>query len=110
MTTKAIHIEAVSDLSTQAFLNALNRFFDRRGKSIVIYSDNATNFVGADRKLKEVHQLFQSKQLQEKVQRSLTDIGIMWKFIPPRSPHGGLWRIVGSRSKIYENIIRKGFR
>jgi len=33
LTTKAVHIEAVSDLTTKAFLNALNRFFDRRGKS-----------------------------------------------------------------------------
>jgi len=52
--TKAVHIEAVSDLTTQSFLNALNWFFNRRGKSTIIYSDNATNFVGANRNLKEV--------------------------------------------------------
>lgn len=35
--TKAVHIELVSDLTTQSFLNDLNRFFDRRGRSSAIY-------------------------------------------------------------------------
>lgn len=56
LATRSIHVELVSDLSTDAFIRALNRFFDRRGKSIVIYSDNATNFVRANRKLKEWYQ------------------------------------------------------
>jgi len=51
MATKAIHLEAVSDLSSDAFLAALKRFISRRGKCTNIYSDNGTNFVGAARKL-----------------------------------------------------------
>jgi len=90
--TKAVHIELVSDLTTQSFLNALNRFFDRRGRSSAIYSDNATNFVGANNKLKELRQLFQSKQHLNNTEKALADIGVTWHFIPPRSPHfGGLW-------------------
>lgn len=42
-TTKVVHIELVTDLTTQLFLNALNRYFDRRRKNITIYSDNVTN-------------------------------------------------------------------
>lgn len=117
LATKAVHIEAVSDLTTQAFVNALNRFFDRRGKSTVIYSDNATNFIGANRKLKEVYQLFQTRQLQEDVMKNLTNIGVKWQFIPPRSPHfGGLWeaavksmkmllgRVLGEAHLTYEEL------
>jgi len=59
---KAVHIEVAIDLSTKSFLNALNRFFDRRGKCATIYSDNATNFVGANRHLKEVYQLFRDQK------------------------------------------------
>jgi len=51
MATKVIHLEAVSDLSSDAFLAALKRFISRRGKCTNIYSDNGTNFVGAARKL-----------------------------------------------------------
>lgn len=92
LATKAVHIEPVGDLTTTAFLNALNRFFDRRGKSLAIYSDNATNFVGANRKLHEIYKLFQEEQVQKKIQERLTDIGVRWHFIPPNSPYfGGLW-------------------
>jgi len=51
MATKAIHLEAVSDLSSDKFLEGLRRFFARRGKSENLYSDNGTNFVGASRVL-----------------------------------------------------------
>ncbi|XP_033231913.1 uncharacterized protein LOC117182907 [Belonocnema kinseyi] len=44
--TKAVHLELVCDLTTEAFLGALKRFCARRGKPNNIYSDNATNFVG----------------------------------------------------------------
>ncbi|XP_053968859.1 uncharacterized protein LOC128870282 [Anastrepha ludens] len=52
--TKAVHIEIVSDLSTDAFLAALKRMIGRRGLPTDIYCDNATNFVGASRKLQEL--------------------------------------------------------
>ncbi|GFT08887.1 uncharacterized protein TNCV_4104061 [Trichonephila clavipes] len=42
--TKATHLEVVSDLTTEAFLACLRRFIARRSKPSVIWSDNATNF------------------------------------------------------------------
>lgn len=47
MAVNAIHLEIVSDLSTEAFIAALNRFVSRRGIPSDIYSDCGTNFVGA---------------------------------------------------------------
>jgi len=52
LATKAVHLELVSDLSTQSFLAAFRRFCSRRGTPSHIYSDNGTNFVGANRLLK----------------------------------------------------------
>lgn len=52
LSTKAVHIELVSSLSTEAFLNALKRFIARRGKVLHTYSDNGTNFQGASNTLK----------------------------------------------------------
>lgn len=90
--TKAIHLELVSDLTTNSFISALKRFMARRGKVSNMYSDNATNFVGANNELKELRDLFLSEQHQHQVQNTLATDNIMWNFIPPRSPHfGGLW-------------------
>ncbi|XP_076375571.1 uncharacterized protein LOC143258910 [Megalopta genalis] len=92
LAVKAVHLELVSDMTTDGFLAALRRFTARRGKCHAIYSDNGTNFVGANRELKEIHQLLSSQDHQRKVDAYLTNEGINWHFIPPRSPNfGGLW-------------------
>ncbi|CAG7719526.1 unnamed protein product [Allacma fusca] len=45
---RALHLEMVTSLSTEAFLLSLRRFVARRGRPGTIYSDNGTNFVGAE--------------------------------------------------------------
>ncbi|GFW98419.1 integrase catalytic domain-containing protein [Trichonephila clavipes] len=60
LATKAVHIEAVGDLTTDSFIAALRRFSARRGAPRHIYSDNGTNFVGARRKLDEIRRLWLS--------------------------------------------------
>ena len=52
MSTKAVHLEAVGDLTSQTFIAALRRFVARRGLVKTLFSDNGTNFVGVKRKLK----------------------------------------------------------
>lgn len=47
LAVKAVHLELVTDLSTEAYLAALYRFMSHRGKPLTIASDNGTNFVGA---------------------------------------------------------------
>ncbi|KAL4092498.1 hypothetical protein QTP88_026999 [Uroleucon formosanum] len=90
--TKAVHVELVSDLSTDAFIAAFRRFWSRRGYCTTLWSDNGKNFVGANRKLKELRDLFSFQEHRAKVQRCVSEVGINWKFIPVYSPHfGGLW-------------------
>lgn len=67
--TKAVHIELVSSLTTEAFLAALRRFAARRGTPSHSYSDNATNFVGADRDLTEVFEFL--TQSEEEITKKL---------------------------------------
>ncbi|XP_046808485.1 uncharacterized protein LOC111690866 [Lucilia cuprina] len=89
--TKAIHLEATSEISTQAFLAAFARFFSRRGCPNTLYSDNGTAFVGA------CHILDADKtQFLSLVRRKLLELHcftpLEWHFIPPGAPHmGGLW-------------------
>ncbi|GFX67809.1 uncharacterized protein TNCV_1565101 [Trichonephila clavipes] len=86
--TKATHLEVVSDLTTEAFLACLRRFIARRFKPSVIWSDNATNFKGARNILNEWNEICKSNRIQ----LFSAEEGIEWNFIPPASPHfGGLW-------------------
>lgn len=52
MSVKAVHLEIVTDLSTDDFLAALDRFVTRRGIQSNLYSDCGTNYVGAVRRMK----------------------------------------------------------
>lgn len=90
--TKAVHLEAVSELSTEAFIATLRRFFSRRGYASTIYSDNATNFVGTKNKLYEIQAFLKSERHKDPINNYLNSKGISWHFSPPRSPHFiGLW-------------------
>ncbi|XP_055629519.1 uncharacterized protein LOC129770600 [Toxorhynchites rutilus septentrionalis] len=92
MCTKAVHLELVSDLSTDRFLQALRRFISRRGMCTDIYSDNGTNFIGARNKLREVLKLLRDSSHRNQVDKECSNQGIQWHFNPPSAPHfGGLW-------------------
>lgn len=86
MSVKAIHLEIVTDLSTDAFLAALDRFVARRGIPSHVYSDCGTNYVGAARQLKA---LFRDAKAQDRLSAHLP---CTWHFNPPAAPHfGGIW-------------------
>lgn len=54
MSTRAVHFEIVQDLTSEAFLAALERFVARRGLPSLIFSDLGTNFVGGNRTLTDI--------------------------------------------------------
>ncbi|UYV67850.1 hypothetical protein LAZ67_5002241 [Cordylochernes scorpioides] len=41
---RGVHLELVTSLSMEAFLQAFRRFIARRGRPLIVYSDNGTNF------------------------------------------------------------------
>jgi len=85
---KAVHLEVVSDLSTDAFLAAFDRFVGRRGLPSEVYSDCGTNFIGAD---KQLQALINSPQGQLAITTNSRP-HCKWNFNPPSAPHfGGLW-------------------
>ncbi|XP_062550918.1 uncharacterized protein LOC134215823 [Armigeres subalbatus] len=92
MSTRALHLEPVSNLTSEAFLAAQQRFVSRRGLPSKMISDNATNFEGACNELERLSALFKEEQFQKKLDQFCTQRSIEWSFIPPRSPHiGGIW-------------------
>ena len=94
LTVNAVH---VSDL---AFLAALRRFIARRGKPTLIWSDNGSNFVGADREIKNLFNFLCQQKTKLVVSEFCSTQGIEWKFIPQHSPHfGGLWEAAVKSTK-----------
>nr|XP_037870440.1 uncharacterized protein LOC101742864 isoform X2 [Bombyx mori] len=77
---KAVHIELVTALSSEAYIAALKRFVSRRGKPRSIWSDNGTNFVGACNELKGVLS-------NSDIASFMSQEGIDFNFSPPYSPH-----------------------
>lgn len=70
----------------------MRRFFARRGKAKIMFSDNATNFVGANNELRGLHEFLNSKEHNENVKQNFANSQIEWRYIPPRTPHfGGIW-------------------
>jgi hypothetical protein len=93
LVTKAVHLEVVTDLTTNAFIASLTRFVSRRGLCSHIFSDCGTNFVGADSALrKTLHSTIFSTAAQGELLYFSSHKQIEFHFNPPAAPHqGGLW-------------------
>ncbi|GBO21654.1 hypothetical protein AVEN_84636-1 [Araneus ventricosus] len=88
--TRAVHLEILTDLTSDALIATSKRFFARRDICTTIFSDHAANFVDANSKLKKFYQL--CKKLPGNLASYLVSQSTSWKFLPPRSPNfGGLW-------------------
>lgn len=116
MATRAIHLEAVSDLTAQGFIAAFKRFTARRGHCADLWSDNGTNFVGAARELKQLYAEERSSIAVE-IAGQLATNSTNWHWIPPHSPNfGGLWeagvkstkhhlrRVIGNSTLTFEEM------
>lgn len=103
MTTKAVHLELVTEMTSACFINALERLVSRRGCCKHIYSDNGTNFIGANNELTRISNLTNT----EKFNAFSNTNSLQWHFIPAKSPHfGGLWEAaVGSLKRHLKRIL-----
>ena len=90
LSTKAVHLEAVSNLTAQGFIQCFRRFIFRRGRCVKLWSDNGTNFGGASVELSRMFK--ESSRFYKDAAISVAEDGTTWSFIPPSAPHfGGLW-------------------
>lgn len=81
MVTRAVHLELVSDMTTEAFVAALQRFTSRRGLPREMHSDNGSNFRGAKSELNELYKLFWSQSAVEKIEGFCSPREITWFFL-----------------------------
>jgi hypothetical protein len=116
MTTKAVHIELVSDLSAETFLAAFQRLCSRRGVPKHVYSDCGTNFIKAAKSLKNEYEEFQLL-LPPEFFNEMGKLEVQWHFNAPAWPTaGGIWeravrsmkhhlrRVLGDQKLTYEEF------
>ena len=74
----------------------------RRGLPDEVYSDNGTNFIGADREL----QALLAQVEGHKIKESVANKGVKWHFNPPIAPHfGGVHEVMVKSAKKAIKVI-----
>ena len=109
--SRAIHIEDVSSLETDTFIQALLRFISVRGCPKEIWSDSGTNFTGAEKELRLLVQGMNDERIKSELHSRevewykcpLPD----WRFQPPAASHmSGVWkRLVRSVKKAMKAVL-----
>jgi hypothetical protein len=105
LVTRSVHLELADSLQTDDFILVLRCFVSRRGHPNEIFSDNGTNFKGADKELRDSLQQLD----QERVSDFLLQRFTKWNFIPPHAPHfGGVWeRLVRSVKTALKAVLKE---
>ena len=89
MTFQAVYLEIAFALDSHSFLQCFSRFCSRRITSEHVFSDNGSNFVGAERELQDSIRRCTTHPILSKLSRK----GVNWHFNPSgASHHGGLIR------------------
>ena len=103
LNTRAVHLELATDCSTMEFLQVLRRFFAIRGTPAVMISDNGTQFVGAEKELKEMVKGWKLAELRE----FCAEKGMKWRFTTPKAPHhnGCAEALVKTCKKALQKVI-----
>ena len=84
----AVHIELLFTLDSSSCINAIRRFIARRGEIRIIFSDNGTNFVSADKLLRKSIINWNVNHIENWLQQNT----MQWKYRPPEASHfGGFW-------------------
>ena len=103
LTTRAVHVEIVPSMEASSCVMGVERFVSRRGTPVIIWSDNGTNFVGAEKELRENIEKWNTINIAVDIAHK----GIKWRFNPPSAPHqGGIWeRLVRSFKRVLYTIL-----
>jgi len=83
LNTRAVHLELAVDLTTMEFPPVLRRFFALRGVPSMMMSDNGTQFIVAERQLREMIEGWDKEKLREYSEVK----GVSWQFSTPAVPH-----------------------
>ena len=105
LTMRAVHIEVAHTLEADSLICANQRFVSRRGRPRAMYSDNGTNFTGAERELREAFERLDQRHVCNRLRKD----DVQWFFNPPEASHqGGIWeRMIRSVRKILTALLKE---
>lgn len=112
LTSRAVHIEVLENMTSSCFLNALRRFISLRGSVQTFRSDRGTNFVGAADEMRADVINVEDNSFRRDL-RELNNPTCVWSFNAPHASHmGGVWeRAIGIARRILDGIfLKKGYR
>lgn len=103
LASRAIHLELLDDLTTDAFINGLRCFMAVRGPVKLLRCDRGTNFVGAARELQKAFTDICNDQLKQFLLKYRCDFA----FNTPGASHmGGAWeRLIRTVRSVLSGIL-----
>ena len=103
MASHGVHLEIAQSLEASAFIQTFRRVTCRWTTPKFMFSDNSTNFKGAERELNNGIKAWNRQQFQNVIAQD----DIKWNFNVPACSHsGGVWeRIIRSIRKLMRLIV-----
>ena len=103
MSTRAVCLMPLRDMTSSAVINALIKIHAQYPALKRIYSDNGSNFVGADREIRDA----MSKWNKAEINKDLEQHQLEWIFGPAYcGSAGGAWeRLVGMCKKLIRAVV-----
>ena len=102
--TCCCHLEMATSLDTGSFMNAFTRMTARRGWPKIMVSNNGSNFVAADREIRELV----AELDQEQIRHTTANKGVEWYWNPPAAPHfGGVFEaLIKAAKRVISAILQ----
>ena len=105
LSTRAVHLEMLQDMSTDSFINSLRCFLALRGSVESLLCDRGTNFVGAKNELQKALEIIEDVTLQQ----FLKDKQCAFKLNVPSASHmSGAWeRMIRTIRNVMSGILHE---
>ena len=104
--SRAIHLETLNLMETDAFINALRRFINRRGKVRELRCDQGTNFVGGKNELNAALREVNSDSVENFLVTQDCDLIEFNMNVPSASHMGGIWeRLIRTVRSVLSGLL-----
>ena len=108
MASRAVHLEVSNTMNTDSFIQALRRFICRRGPVRQLRSDQGSNFIGAQRELREALKEMNGDKIRAELLKSNCDWVEFRMNIPKASHFGGIWeRQIRTVRSVLNSLMQK---